>query len=71
MHLDNYEHVLEVRADGFGGERHGPWLLEDDRHNIVPYVSFPQQLRGKQRRLLVNTAQMLTLEYTGYIIHQT
>lgn len=41
VHSDDYEHVLEVRSDRFGGERHRPWFLEDYRHDIVPYMSLP------------------------------
>lgn len=44
MHTDDDEDVLEVRADGLGGEGVRAWLLEHDGHDVVPYVALPQQL---------------------------
>jgi len=50
VHADNDEDVLEVGADVLGGEGQRPGLLEDDGHDVVPYVPLPQELRGKRRR---------------------
>lgn len=51
MHPHDDEDVLEVRADGLGGEGMSPGLLEHDGHDVVPDVAFPQQLvRTSQTR---------------------
>lgn len=52
MHPYNDEDVLEVRANGLGGEGVSAGLLEHDGHYVVPYVALPQQLViGKQQSL--------------------
>lgn len=50
MDSDDDEDVLEVRADVLRGERQCAWLLEDDRHDVIPYVPLPQQLEAERRR---------------------
>lgn len=46
------EDVLEVGADVLGGERQSPRLLEDDGHDVIPYVSLPQELvTGRQESI--------------------
>lgn len=55
MHPHDDEDVLEVRADGLGGEGVSPRLLEHDGHDVVPDVAFPQQLvRTRQRRQITS-----------------
>lgn len=50
VNSDDDEDVLKMGADVLGGERQRPWLLEDDRHDVIPYVPLPQQLgNGHQR----------------------
>lgn len=49
VHPHNDEDMLEVRANGLRGEGVSAGLLEHDGHNVVPYVTLPQQLViGKQ-----------------------
>lgn len=56
MHPNNDEDVLEVRANGLGGEGVSARLLEHDGHYVVPYVALPQQLDSrKQHSLSDNT----------------
>lgn len=47
MNADDDEDVLEVGADVLRGERQGSGLLEDDRHDVIPYVPLPQQLEAE------------------------
>ena len=42
--------MLEVRADIFRCKRLSAWLLEDDGHDIVANMSFPQQLETDNRQ---------------------
>lgn len=44
MHPNNDEDMLEVRANGLGGEGVSTRLLEHDGHYVVPDVALPQQL---------------------------
>ena len=44
VHSHNDEDVLEVGADGAGGEGQRPGLLEDDGDDVVPDVPLPQEL---------------------------
>lgn len=48
MHLDDDEHVLEMRADVFGSKWKGPRFLEHYGDDVVADVSLPQQL-GENR----------------------
>lgn len=55
VHPHDDEDVLEVRADGLGGEGVSPGLLEHDGHNVVPDVAFPQQLVKTNQTLQIKS----------------
>lgn len=41
----NYnKNMLKLRSDTFWSKWLSSWFLEDDRYDIIPYMSFPQQL---------------------------
>lgn len=66
MDPNDDEHMLEVRADGLGGEGVSTRLLEHDGHDVVPYVALPQQLvNGKQHGL---NWRSVRLESEGNVI---
>ena len=44
VHSHDDEDVLEVGADGAGGEGQRSGLLEDDGDDVVPDVPLPQEL---------------------------
>lgn len=45
MRPHDHKHVLEVRADVFGGEGESSGLLEHDGDDVIPDVTLPQQLQ--------------------------
>lgn len=49
VHPHDDEDMLKVWADGLGSEGVSAGLLEHDGHNVVPYVSLPQQLVVKEQ----------------------
>lgn len=48
MHFDNDKHMLEVGPDAFGSKRKCSRLLEDNGHDVVSYVPFPQELQSRK-----------------------
>lgn len=45
---DDDEDVLKVGPDALGSERQCSGLLEDNGHDVISYVPFPQELRAGQ-----------------------
>lgn len=46
MHFDNDEDVLKVGPDAFRSKRKCSGLLEDNGHDVISYMSFPQELQS-------------------------
>lgn len=47
VHADDDEDVLEVGPDALWSERKRAGLLEDNGHDVISYVPFPQKLRAR------------------------
>lgn len=45
VHPDDDEHVLEVGPDALRSERKCSGLLEDNGHDVISYMPFPQKLQ--------------------------
>lgn len=46
MHFDDDEDVLKVGPDAFGSKRKCSRLLEDNGHDVISYMPFPQELQS-------------------------
>lgn len=56
VHPHDDEHMLEVGADGLGGEGVSAGLLEHDGHYVVAYVALPQQLVSEKQQNNIQTS---------------
>lgn len=46
MHFDDDEDVLKVGPDAFWSKRKCSRLLEDNGHDVISYMPFPQELQS-------------------------
>lgn len=62
MHFDDDKDMLEVGPDALGSKGKCSRLLEDNGHDVVSYVPFPQELQSRSEQTLTELQTRFSAE---------